>query len=184
MKQGTIEQLMIKHEGLVFYTLDLLGCKRSDEAIAVGYEALWRALTTFDSSKNIKFSTYAVVCIKNAIWDMYRAQREIASHECFLDDLPTELGVWDTEIDPPTVSDTFYLMQEAVDEALKKLSKKKRQIAIEWLGSMRSATAIAQTVGCSQSYVSQTISQVKHLIRKELINAGYCPKFTEGSSNQ
>ena len=85
MKQDTTEQLIIKNEGLVYYTLDLLNCKYSDEAISVGYEALWRAIETFDTSKNVKFSTYAVVCIRNAIWDMFRAQKEVSDNEIFFE---------------------------------------------------------------------------------------------------
>ena len=173
MKQDTTEQLIIKNEGLVYYTLDLLNCKYSDEAISVGYEALWRAIETFDTSKNVKFSTYAVVCIRNAIWDMFRAQKEVSDNEVFLEDLQYELGRSDTEIEKPEPTEQYLIVQEAVDEALKKLTGKKKRIAITWISSKMSATAIADEVGCSQSYVSQTISQVKNLIKKELVDAGY-----------
>ena len=184
MKQDTTEQLIIKHEGLVFYTMDMLNCKHTDEAISVGYEALWRAIETFDSSKKVKFSTYAVTCIRNAIWDMYRTQREVSAHEVFIEDLQVELGCNDTNLNPPEPSQSYLLVQEAVDEALKKLSGKKRQIAIAWIGSNMSATAIAQEVGCSQSYVSQIIGQVKHIIKKELIDAGYSLEPTFNQSNK
>ena len=184
MKQDTTEQLIIKHEGLVFYTMDMLNCKHTDEAISVGYEALWRAIETFDDTRNIKFSTYAVTCIRNAIWDMYRTQKEVAAHEIFIEDLQIELGSCDTALDPPEPTQTYVIVQEAVDEALKKLTGKKRQIAIIWIGSNMSATAIAQEVGCSQSYVSQVIGQVKNIIKKELVDAGYCIKPTLNSSNE
>ena len=184
MKQDTTEQLIIKHEGLVFYTMDMLNCKHTDEAISVGYEALWRAIETFDSSKKVKFSTYAVTCIRNAIWDMYRTQREVSAHEVFIEDLQVELGCNDTNLNPPEPSQSYLLVQEAVDEALKKLSGKKRQIAIAWIGSKMSATAIAQEVGCSQSYVSQVIGQVKHIIKKELVDAGYSLEPTFNKSNK
>lgn len=175
MKQDTIDKLIVKHEGLIYYTLDLLNCKHSDEAISIGYEALWRAIQTFDETKGTKFSTYAVTCIRNAIWDMYRAQKEVLDNECFLEDLQYDIGVLDP-LDPPEIPTVYLMVQEAVDEALKKLSGKKREIAILWIGSIMSATAIAQEVGCSQSYASQVISQVKNLIRRELLDAGYRPK--------
>lgn len=184
MKRDTTEQLIIKHEGLVFYTMDMLNCKHTDEAISVGYEALWRAIETFDNSKNVKFSTYAVTCIRNAIWDMYRTQKEVSEHEIFIEDLQSELGYCDTALEQPEPTQNYLIVQEAVDDALKKLSGKKRQIAIEWIGSKMSATAIAQEVGCSQSYVSQVIGQVKHIIKKELVDAGYSFKPTLDSSNE
>ncbi len=184
MKRDTTEQLIIKHEGLVFYTMDLLNCKHTDEAVSVGYEALWRAIETFDKTKGNKFSTYAVTCIRNAIWDMYRTQKEVLEHEVFLEDLQFELGRCDTALEPPEPTQTYLIVQEAVDEALKKLSGKKRKIAIAWIGSKMSATAIAQEVGCSQSYVSQVIGQVKYIIKKELVDAGYSFKPTLNSSNE
>lgn len=183
MKQDTTEQLIIKHEGLVYYTLDMLNCKYSDEAISIGYEALWRAIETFNENYGTKFSTYAVTCIRNAIWDMYRAQKEIDDHEFFLEDLQRELGRCDPALDSPEPTERHLIVQEAVDETLKKLSGKKRQIVVTWIGSMMSATAIAQEVGCSQSYVSQIIGQAKYMIKKELLNAGYSYESTDDSSN-
>lgn len=173
MKQDTTEQLIIKNEGLVYYTLDMLNCKYSDEAISVGYEALWRAIETYDKTRNIKFSTYAVTCIRNAIWDMFRAQKEVSDNEVFIEDLQQELGRCDTALEPAEPTERYLIVQEAVDEALKKLKGKKRQIAVIWIGRKMSATAIAQEVGCSQSYVSQVIGQAKNLIKKELVDAGY-----------
>lgn len=184
MKRDTTEQQILEHEGLIFYTMDMLNCKRTDEAISVGYEALWRAIESYDSSRNTQFSTYAVTCIKNAIWDMYRTQKEVATHEIFLEDLQVELGRRDTEMEKPEPTERYLVVQEAVDDALKKLKGKKHQIAITWLTSMMSATAIADEVGCSQSYVSQTISQVKNLIKKELVDAGYSFESTLNSSNK
>lgn len=184
MKQDTTEQLIIENEGLVYYTLDLLNCKYSDEAISVGYEALWRAIETFDISKNVKFSTYAVTCIRNAIWDMFRAQKEVSDNEVFLDDLQYELGRGDAGIEKPEPTEQYLIVQEAVDEALKKLKGKKKQIAITWISSKMSATAIADEVGCSQSYASQTISQVKNLIKKELVDVGYSLESAINSTDQ
>lgn len=184
MKRDTTEQLIIKNEGLVYYTLDMLNCKYSDEAISVGYEALWRAIETYDKSRNIKFSTYAVTCIRNAIWDMFRAQKEVSDNEVFIEDLQQELGRCDATLEPAEPTERYLIVQEAVDEALKKLKGKKRQIAVIWIGRKMSATAIAQEVGCSQSYVSQVIGQVKNLVKKELVDAGYSLEPTIDSCNE
>ena len=184
MKRDTTEQLIVKHEGLVYFTLDMLNCKYSDEAISVGYEALWRAIETYDSSRNVKFSTYAVTCIRNAIWGMFRTQKEVMNHEVFLEDLQQDIGRCDAALEPPEPTERYLIVQEAVDEALKKLKGKKQQIAVIWIGRKMSATAIAQEVGCSQSYVSQVIGQVKNLIKKELVDAGYSPESTLNSCNE
>lgn len=173
MRQDTIEQIIIKNEGLIYYTLDLLNCKYSDEAMSVAYEALWRSAETYDESRGIKFSTYAVTCIRNAVWDLFRRQKEVLEHEVPLEDLI--IGRCDPEIEPAEPSDTQRYVREAVDDALKTFSGKKLQIAKIWIECNMSATAIAEEVGCSQSYASQVIGQVKYVIRQELINAGYSP---------
>ena len=171
MKQDTIEAQLIKHEGLIYYTLDMLNCKYSDEAISIAYEALWHSIETFDETRGVKFSTYAVTCMRNAIWDMFRKQKEVLEHEVSIENFV--IGCYDKEIDPPEVTETQLYVREAVDEALNRLSGKKLQIAELWVSNFMSATAIAQEVGCSQSYASQVIGQVKYMIKQELINAGY-----------
>ena len=173
MRQDTTEQIIIKNEGLIYYTLDLLNCKYSDEALSVAYEALWRSAETFNKSLGVKFSTYAVTCIKNAVYDLFRRQREILEYEIPLEDLV--LGRCDPEIEQEGLTETQEYVRQAVDDALKTFSGKKQQIAKIWIESNLSATAIANEVGCSQSYASQVINQVKYVIRQELINAGYSP---------
>ncbi len=183
MKRDTTEQLILKHEGLVYYTLDMLHCKYTDEAISVGYEALWRAIETFDKTRNVKFSTYAVICIRNAIWDMYRAQKEVREHEISLESLPYELGRRDAALEPPEPPKEYIQVQNAVNNVLIKLSKKKRKIVIIWLGSTLNISAIAKEAQCSQSYASQVVKQAKFLLKKELINAGYGQKSVGNSGN-
>ena len=173
MRHDTTEQIIIKNEGLIYYTLDLLNCKYSDEAVSVAYEALWRSIETFDESRGVQFSTYAVTCIRNAIWDLFRQQKEVNEHEVPLEDMI--IGRCDPEIEQPELTETQRYVREAVDDALKTFSGKKLQIAKTWIESEMSATAIADEVGCSQSYASQVIGQVKYVIRQELINAGYSP---------
>ena len=181
MRQDITEQLIIEHEGLIFYTLDMLNCKHTDEAISVGYEALWRAIETFDETLEIRFSTYAVTCIRNAIWDMYRKNKEVLDHEIFIEDF--DIGRCDPEIEPAELTKTQRYVRYAVDEALGKLKGKKLQIAKAFVESDVSATAIAKEVGCSQSYVSQVIGQVKYMIKQELYNAGYSPDFNGDTRN-
>lgn len=169
MKQDTIEELIKKHEGLVYYTLDLLNCCYSDEAKAVAYEALWRAIKTYDKTKGSMFSSYAIVCIRNAIFDLFRKWKEMRYAEVPLDDYPNlayeQLEPKEQQNDP--------VVQQAVDEVLNNFSPMRRSIAERWLESNMSTTAIAQEVGCSQSYVSQTLKEFKVAVKKELRNAGY-----------
>ena len=181
MKQDYINALIKKHEGLVYYTLDMLNCINSDEAKSVAYEALWRALKTYDASAGAKFSTYAVTCIKNAVYDLFRKIEGVRKNEVPLEDF-YNLCVYDTTEDAPEVD--YSLLHKAVDDVLNRLSGKKYAIAHCWLESDMSTTAIAAEVSCSQSYASQTVAEFKNLLRKELIDAGYSRDTTTDRSNQ
>lgn len=174
MKQDTTEDLIKKHEGLIYYTLDLLNCSYSDEAKAVAYEALWRAIKTYDKTKGAMFSSYAIVCIRNAIFDLFRKWKEIRYAEVPLEDYPNlayeQLESSEHQNDP--------VVQRAVDEVLNNFSPTRRSVAELWLKSNMSTTAIAQEVGCSQSYASQTLKEFKVAVKKELRNAGYGKYFS------
>lgn len=65
------EQLVIDNQGLIYYCLkkyDLFqNTSELDDVVSVGQVALVSAANTFDSTKGIKFSTYAVTCIRNSI---------------------------------------------------------------------------------------------------------------------
>lgn len=174
MKQDTTEDLIKKHEGLIYYTLDLLNCSYSDEAKAVAYEALWRAIKTYDKTKGAMFSSYAIVCIRNAIFDLFRKWKEIRHAEVPLEDHP---NLAYEQLEPSEHQDDP-VVQRAVDEVLNNFSPTRRSVAELWLKSNMSTTAIAQEAGCSQSYASQTLKEFKVAVKKELRNAGYSKYFS------
>lgn len=174
MKQDTTEDLIKKHEGLIYYTLDLLNCRYSDEAKAVAYEALWRAIKTYDKTKGAMFSSYAIVCIRNAIFDLFRKWKEIRHAEVPLED---HLNLAYEQLEPSEHQDDP-VVQRAVDEVLNNFSPTRRSVAELWLKSNMSTTAIAQEAGCSQSYASQTLKEFKVAVKKELRNVGYSKYFS------
>lgn len=171
MKPDSTDALIRQNAGLVYHALKVCNCTYSEEARSVAFEALWRAIKTYDSSKGAKFGTYAFTCIRNAIYDFFREVHEIQSMEVPLDDF-YNLGTLDVVFNDEPKTD-YSALHEAVDEALNKLSGKKQMIARCWLESEMSATAIAAEVSCSQSYASQCIAEFKSILKRELINAGY-----------
>lgn len=181
MKPESIDAKIKMHEGLIFYTLNILNCKPDHELISAGYEALWRAIETFDENNGASFSTYAVTCIKNALLGALRKRHQINEMEVSLEDYPNLSYNEDFLYEEQEANyESFHI---AVDEVLSKLSGKRREVAKIWVESNMSTTAIAAEVSCSQSYASQAIKEVQHLLRKELHDARSCrdyPKSTAG----
>lgn len=66
-----------EHEGLVRWVVrrQRLGGLPFEDAVQAGRIGLWRALQGYDPTRGTRFSTYAVVAIKRAVW------RAVAEHQ-------------------------------------------------------------------------------------------------------
>lgn len=181
--QDDINTKVASNVGLVFKQLKKFNLAKDPEAESIGYEALYNAVLTYDQSKNIQFSTYASVCIYNALGSYVRTlnkqrQLEIISynniaysedgidHE-FVDFLPT----------PSDVEQDFMkkeLHRIVIEEFQKQydaLTNKKHQVIISlWRDSEYEASmvSIAKQAGVSQPYVSQVINSFKFNLKKKL----------------
>lgn len=74
--QDNINDLIEKHTGLIFKQIQKFHLAYDPEAESLGYEALYNAIRTYDESKNIKFSTYATICIYNALGTYVRKKKK------------------------------------------------------------------------------------------------------------
>lgn len=175
MKPGitTDESLVVRHQGLIYYVLNKYNCTQSDDAQSIGYEALWRAIKTYDVSQGTEFSTYAVTCIRNALFGYFRELKEVRDAEVPFEEFYNLCTYEEAFVDSTEPEIDYGPLYKAVDDALNRLHGKKLKIAKTWLKYDMSATALAQEVQCSQSYVSQCIAEFKAMLRKDLYAAGY-----------
>ena len=70
-----IETMFKDNEKLIHFVINkyfLSSGADEQELYDAGNDALLKAIRTFDESKNIKFSTYAIVCIKNSIFKLFQ----------------------------------------------------------------------------------------------------------------
>ena len=181
--QDSINDKIDKHKGLVFVQLRKFHLAKDPEAESIGYEALYNAILTYDQSKSVQFSTYASVCIYNALGSYVRSlnkqrQLEVISynnvaysedgtdHE-FVDFFEAPTGVEDDYIR----HERCLLVRQAVQEQYDKLTNEKHKAILSlWResGYSMTATAIAGKVGVSQPYVSNVISIFKNKLKKRL----------------
>ena len=68
------EKLVLDNQRLITYTLSLLHIPYNEDDFSVGQIGLVRASKTYDKSKG-KFSTYAIQCIKTAIFNDRRKKQ-------------------------------------------------------------------------------------------------------------
>lgn len=181
--QECIDDKIRDNVGLIFTQLNKFKLAKDPEAESIGYEALYNAILTYDQSKKVQFSTYASVCIYNALGSYVRTQNkqrqlEVISynniafsedgtdHE-FVDFFEAPTGVEDDYIR----NERCMLVRKAVQEQYDKLTNEKhKSILLLWCrsGYSMSSVAIAKEIGVSQSYVSQVINNFKFKLKKRL----------------
>lgn len=181
--QDDINTKIASNVGLIFKQLKKFNLAKDPEAESIGYEALYNAVLTYDQSKNIQFSTYASVCIYNALGSYVRTlnkqrQLEIISynniaysedgtdHE-FVDFLQTP-----TDVEKDFMrEELFKIVRQEFQAQYDMLTNEKHKLILAlWRDSEYEASmvAIAKEAGVSQPYVSQVINSFKFNLRKRL----------------
>ena len=181
-----INEAIEKNRPLVYFHLHKFGLAADPDAYSAALEALWVALKTYDESKGSKFSTYASVCIYNAIGMYLRKLKRLNSvvlvpYEngdlCRAND-PLDQLIQDRLVDTSMAPAECYAQQElrsVIQKAVKKVldestSDTAKQILTLWIesnGTMRQ-TDLARRVGCAQPTVSRILSAAMYKLRKEL----------------
>lgn len=74
----TQEERVTQNIGLVYYIVKKYNIQDSDyeDVVSIGTIGLIKAAISFDSSKGIKFGTYAAKCIRNEIFMHYRKEKK------------------------------------------------------------------------------------------------------------
>lgn len=172
-----VNELVKCNEGLIFKQLKKFGMYNDTDAISLAYEALFFAITTFDTTKNNAFSTYATVCIYNKLGSYLRAIKskpDVLSYDAYLDDDTSFLSV----LESGDTADANYLDKIGVVTVYQAVFKqyhivkhpKQKEILDVWIDSNFKITLseIAKRLGCSQSYVSKVINTFRAGLKNKL----------------
>lgn len=181
--QDDINDKIASNVGLIFNQLNKFNLAKDPEAESIGYEALYNAILTYDQSKSVQFSTYASVCIYNALGSYVRTQNKQRQLEVisYNNVAYTEDGTDHEFVDFISASSDVeqdYMKKELhrlVREEFQKqydilTNEKHKSIISLWRDSEYEASmvSIAKQVGVSQPYVSQVINSFKFNLRKRL----------------
>lgn len=186
--QDYINQQIADNAGLVYSNLHKLHLAKDPEAESLGYEALYNAAKSFDESKGIKFSTYASVCIYNALGSYLRtlkkkrqldvisynnvAYTEDGTEHEFVDFLGASVDTEQEYIQQDLYAAVRLEVQNLYDELS---NSKHKAILAAWRRHdykvpMR---VIAAEVGVSQPYVSQVLNSIKAKLHEKLEDRYY-----------
>ncbi len=172
------EHLVLENQRLVHYLVQKLGVTPNsleyEDIVSIGTIGLVKAAITFDSSKKIKFSSYASRCINNEIFMYYRKANKYANDisidESIGDDGEGKvLTLGDTIEHPESNFVEKIVNKEAfiklISIVLNYLENRNRIVMLYRMGNI-SQIDIAEMLQISRSYVSRIESKATLKIRE------------------
>ena len=152
-----------------------------DDLISIGTIGLIKAVSTYQSAKNIKLATYASRCIENEILMYLRKTSNLKSEISFDEPLNTDwdgnelllsdiLGTENDTVMKPIEADVD---RQLLFDALEKLEERERQIITMRFGldgkPERTQKEVADQLGISQSYISRLEKRIISRLKREIL---------------
>lgn len=175
------EKLIEDNLNIAYYTVQKYGQYKDDEEIGVAEETLVIAALNFDETKGVKFSTYAVSCIRLRIIMFNSGKRHLISFRkkgkvCYEPTSSLDSGYFNNGIEDIKLIDILtnkegeneenVIEHLYANEFFDKLSERERTILkLRMLG--KSQKEIAEAVGLSQGFISRLIIK----LRNQYLNA-------------
>lgn len=162
----SINELIKINYGLVRRVLNKFNLYKDPEAISRGYEALFKAVQTFDTTGTTSFSTYASVLIYNRLGTYVRLLHTEAMLPLLSYDEIAEKHVFigSYTSDGQVLSDCgVSLIEASIAECLKGVKGIKLAVLDLWIASefTRTQDDIAKQIGITQTYVSRIIGNFR-----------------------
>lgn len=174
------EELVLKNQRLVHYLVKKLGITPNDydDIVSIGTIGLIKAATSFDTSKNIKFTTYASHCINNEIFMYFR---KVKSH---INDISLDAPISNDEKgNDITLSDIIPITDEDFTEKIAEseifiqfisiilnlLKPKERLLLLHEIAGTNQRS-IAKILNFSQSYISRLEKKLNKQVKSHLTN--------------
>lgn len=167
--------------GLVYQQLIRFNLKDDQDAESYAYEALYKAVTTYDAAAGTAFSTYATCVIANTLRMHLRKinkkrQLEIISYDTPLSDDEYAGTVVDTikQVEDTESTVLFNELSGAVASSFEKvynaLNDTHKKVIYMWYESEYKMTQaeIARSLNLSQAMVSRVLSAFKYKLKIEL----------------
>lgn len=177
------EKLIVHNLRLVMHEANRICCSyvELDDRIASGIIGLIKAISTFDLSRGIKFSTYAKECIDNEILMLLRKERKennrkgLSFNDVFYDGEKGRTLTFEEVIE----DENSDFIQDYLDEEERKIIRKlvfslpeteKSIITLYYgfNGKRYNQKQIGEILGLSQSYVSRKIIMTLNKLELEL----------------
>lgn len=177
MNELDIETIYKANIGLAWYQLRKFKRENDVEAQSFAFEALYKAIVTFQPDKGSKFATYASVCIFNAIGSYTRKGMNV-EHPISISTITHENLTIEDMLPSNADTEKEYIANTRAEAILKYLvlyaasmnSEATEQILNIWIKEdfVIGQQEIAERVGCSQAHVARTIKRARESLKKAM----------------
>ena len=167
---------LVAHITKKYYTQ----CDDTDDLISIGTIGLIKAISTYDSDKNVKLATYASRCIENEILMYLRSMRRKATEVSLSDALEADeegggLALMDILSEDSDLDERLVLEEQAeklrqtIDAALDPRERKVIQLRYGLGGNPpKTQRETADILGISRSYISRIEKKALSKLREKL----------------
>lgn len=179
-----INDKIAANKGLIYQQLARFNLLYDPDAESYAYEALYKAILTYNENAGAVFSTYAVCVIANALRHHVRTlnkkrQLEVISYHDTVSDSANSDDIIDTLLIPDTKTDAeaIVLFKElssvvtvSFKKVLKTLTPLQQDIIATWYTSdcKMTQSELAKALHTSQPTVSKALSVFKYRLKLEL----------------
>lgn len=181
------EKIILENQRLVYYIAKKLNIAQDDfeDFVSIGTIGLIKAISSFDTSKNIKFGTYASRCIENEMLMYIRKEKkrtnDISIEEpLYVDQDGNEFKISSFIADKDDFTEDLVITEtfvELISIVLNRLTKNERMVMLYKIADVNQ-TEIAERLGISQSYASRLEKKLSKKIEKYMNdNAKYKEVF-------
>lgn len=155
----------VDNMGLIYNMVNKLAPQQhKEQATQEGSIGLWKACQTFEDKSTAKFSTYATVCVRNAIIDYLRKnvkQTETLAYR-------PSMSYFSDEGKSPASLLTQYEMNQKIRQAVGKLTSREGAVLSERLltAEPKTTLALAKEWGCSHQSILRDEQRIKNKIKE------------------
>ena len=165
------EELFLANMKLVPYIANQMAIQVTDDTIQDGYIGLWKAALDFDNSRGLKFPTFAIPVIKNAIILAWRRRSRVLVGDVSLDQSffrddggDAEVKYADTLADPQGERATEEILLDMY--LTERLTEQEKTIVLMRMNG-KPKTGIGKAFGHSDAWANDRIKSIQRKLRND-----------------
>lgn len=163
VEEMTIEEVINKFEKLV-YKLSFSWKNKYDleDVQQVAFLGLVKSFNSYDYKRNVQFITFATITIKNELLMYNKSEKRHTDHDSLNKELHYENKVYEPIdfLESENDYEEIAIANMNYEKFLSKLNEKQKAI-IRLKECGKKQREIAKELGCSQSYISRNLNELK-----------------------